>query len=67
MGGICWAIPLTVTITRVPAVLISPDFGTSVFREIIMYRSVAMRKKLCICMIDTTEATPMGLLGAVYK
>ena len=33
MGGICWAIPLTVTITRVPAVLISPDFGTSVFRN----------------------------------
>ena len=33
MGGICWAIPLTVTITRVP------DFRTSVFREIIMFRS----------------------------
>ena len=57
MGGICWAIPLTVTITRVPALLISPDFGTSVFREI-MYRSVAMRKKLCIFMINTIVATP---------
>ena len=67
MGGICWAIPLTVTITRVPAVLISPDFGTSVFREIIMYRSVAMRKKLCICMIDTIVATPMSSFGAVHK